>query len=270
MCTDPDGEFFFLIPLAAGLINLGIHSQEGHVGNFWQGLGYFAQGAIGGFFSQVPLGGPLAATLNIVSTSASILFGNTRNALRVFMGQYYFDENMGHGFLQALTRYSWEFPQTWAGYNYTQFRNTGGYVDRVDYLGGATFATDENNGTITPINLSGLIWGVTLGSFINISIPKEIDMSFRDYVFNDHQIYLHEYGHTIQSQILGPGYLIIGLFSLNSAAHSETIDGDPYRATTHKYYWTETWANRLAGLYFRRNYGYTWIEEDGYPFYDYH
>lgn len=35
--------------------------------------------------------------------------------------------------------------QTWGGYNTTQIRNLAGNVSRVDYLGGATFATNEQS-----------------------------------------------------------------------------------------------------------------------------
>jgi hypothetical protein len=56
----------------------------------------------------------------------------------------------------------------------------------------------------------------------------------------------HEYGHSIQSKILGPLYLlIIGLPSLLWAWL-----GDNYRKKNNKsYYWfyTEKWANKLGG-----------------------
>ncbi len=58
----------------------------------------------------------------------------------------------------------------------------------------------------------------------------------------------HEYGHTIQSKILGPLYLfVIGLPSLIWAGLF-----DKYREKHNKSYYdfyTESWANKLGGAY---------------------
>lgn len=181
--------------------------------------------------------------------------------LAEFRGRYYFDENIGHGFTQALTRYTTEIPQTWIGYNFTQIRNTCGYVDRVDYLGGTTFATNEEN------EEKGS-WGVTIGNSINISLYGKIKENFKEYITHK-QLYMHEYGHTIQSQLLGMSYLLfIGLPSLISAANSEDIPDDPYYASTHDYFFSETWANCIAARYFHKHYNYEW-DEIRYPFHDY-
>lgn len=103
--------------------------------------------------------------------------------------------------------------------------------------------------------------GFTIGNYVNMSIHGEITMPFRDWCLYGDQMYLHEYGHTIQSQIWGISYLlVVGLPSLISASKSKQIDGDPYGAYTHDYFYTETWANRLASWYFGGNYGYTWNE----------
>ena len=287
MRIDEDGEFGILAAILIGAaivgsINVGIHIEQGDVSNFWQGLGYFAQGALaGGIIGATWYGGiSLLASgsgwgyvftgikgLDLVSTGLSMI-QNPTNASRIFLGRYYFDENMLHGFSQAITRFTTESPQTWIGYNFTQFRNLSGYVDRVDYMGGATFASDEYNNTIGESNPYGESWGITIGNSINMSIPGQIDRDFRDYVLHS-QLYMHEYGHTIQSQIWGISYLlVVGLPSLISASKSKQIDGDPYGAYTHDYFYTETWANRLASWYFGGNYGYTW-NEYGYPLNNY-
>lgn len=73
---------------------------------------------------------------------------------------------------------------------------------------------------------------VTLGDCIFLS-PKATDTTIR-----------HEYGHTRQSLILGPLYLIIiGLPSIIWAACHKTIAPD------RNYYdfYTEHWANKLGG-----------------------
>ena len=204
-----------------------------------------------------------AKGIDLVTTGLSMI-QNPNNAFRIFLGRYYFDENMLHGFSQAFTRYSWEAIQTWVGYNATQIRNFAGNVSRVDYLGGATFATKEGNGL--PNNLS---WGVTIGNNINMSIPRRIEGDFSDYILNN-QLYMHKYGHTIQSQFLGVYYLlVIGLPSLISAANSKKIDGDPYGAYTHDYFYSEIWANRLSAWYYSKYYGYFWNEHH-FPLNNYH
>jgi hypothetical protein len=64
---------------------------------------------------------------------------------------------------------------------------------------------------------------------------------------------MHEYGHYIQSQMLGPLYTIP---AISSGLHTLINKG---RTMTYNYwggipvssdYWTETWANRLAAKYF--------------------
>lgn len=280
MCIDEDGEFGILAAILIGAaivgsINVGIHIEQGDVSNFWQGLGYFAQGAVAGAFIGVTwyggislfasgsLGGKaflFAKGVDAISTGLS-MFQNPTNATRIFLGRYYFDENMAHGFSQAFTRYTWEALQTWGGYNATQIRNLVGKVSRVDYLGGTTFATNEH---------SSHHRGFTIGNYVNMSIRGEINMPFRDWCLYGDQMYLHEYGHTIQSQLTGFAYLFaIGLPSLISCENSDPIGGDPYQASTHDYFYTETWANRIASWYFAKYYGYEWHEHNGYPFYDY-
>lgn len=77
---------------------------------------------------------------------------------------------------------------------------------------------------------------------------------------------MHEYGHTVQSQLLGLSYLLfVGLPSLVSAANSEDIPNDLYHASTHDYFYSETWANRIAARYF---YKHEW-NEINYPLHDY-
>lgn len=74
-----------------------------------------------------------------------------------------------------------------------------------------------------------------------ISLGKYIILSKRS---NNKKTRLHELGHTIQSKMLGPLYLIvIGLFSLIHAMGWTIEKGDYYK------YWTEAWANKLAKKY---------------------
>ena len=163
---------------------------------------------------------------------------------------------------ELVSRFTWQLPQTLLGWTFSQTKNILGFVDRVDYLGGATFLTNED-------------WkrtggqGVTIGNYINIDIHNKIDGDFTDYVIQN-QLFMHEYGHYIQSQHWGPLYLCpLALSSLNSALNNAKIPDDPYLATTHDYYWTEYNANRKAAHYFNLYYDVQWDEGKGYPFDDY-
>jgi len=147
--------------------------------------------------------------------------------------KYYLDAN--RNFLgqtwQGISRFSWELPQNTLGYNVSQIRNAFGKVDRVDYFGGATFSTRENQDGRR---------GVSLGNYINVSITGEITGNFEDRVIND-PLFMHEYGHTFDSQIFGPLYLPgIGI---PSAAGAQ---------------WTEIRANRHAARYFEKHFDVDW------------
>ena len=58
----------------------------------------------------------------------------------------------------------------------------------------------------------------------------------------------HEYGHVVQSRMLGPLYLVvIGIPSIiHAAVHKKVCKGKPYN-----HFYTENWADRLGGKYFK-------------------
>lgn len=72
-----------------------------------------------------------------------------------------------------------------------------------------------------------------------------------EYIFTNARVSLaairHEYGHIVQSRILGPLYLlVIGLPSiLHAAVHNSVCKGKPYN-----HFYTERWADRLSAKYF--------------------
>jgi hypothetical protein len=169
---------------------------------------------------------------------------------KLFLGNFYLDENSwAGGIWQGFTRHTWEMLNTFGGQGYTQLRNTFGNVSRVDYLGGATWATREK---------AGYRDGVSLGNFININIDDEITGSFDERVISD-PLFMHEYGHTIDSRLFGLSYLFaIGIPSAISAGKSDWIAGDPYGRSTHDVYWTELRANRRAANYFKRHFDIEW------------
>lgn len=117
-------------------------------------------------------------------------------------------------------------------------------VDDVQYFRGATYVINE----YAPKNK-----GITLGNYINIndesSKPANSSGKFNP-LLDD--LYLHEYGHYLQSQEYGWGYLFsVGLPSLRSAKRSEPIDGHA-PLTTHKIKWYERYANEKASNYFSK------------------
>ncbi len=263
--TDPTGDFFWLpIIIGAALYataNTVIHYNNGDIHDIWDALGYFAQGAVtgavagatwsigiagvasGSLAAQIGGGAILAGKgINAISTIASAA-SDVENAGKILMGRAYTDKNLDGDFLspiiQGVSRYTWEGFQTWVGYNYTQFRNTAGKVDRVDYLGGATFATNEKAGKNN---------GVTMGNYININIKDKVEGDFTSYALTAHEgLYMHEYGHTVQGQHYGPFFLpYIGIQSLLSA---NKHDGK------HKSQWYEREASAYARKYFSEYYG---------------
>jgi hypothetical protein len=100
--------------------------------------------------------------------------------------------------------------------------------------------------------------GITLGNYVNINLSgREITGDFTDYVTQVEPMYMHEYGHYIDSQRFGPTYLFaIGLPSLFSAAGSERIDTPPF--STHDLFWAEKRANRNAKKYFGKYHDVDW------------
>ena len=75
---------------------------------------------------------------------------------------------------------------------------------------------------------------VTLGCYVFVGLNSEYRKTVK-----------HELGHTIQSKILGPLYLIvIGIPSIIWAAtHRAIAPNKPY-----DWFYTEAWANKLGGV----------------------
>lgn len=265
--VDPDGEFVWLVPLIAGAvfggINLGIQASNGNIDNFGDGITAFGAGFVAGaaistgvmYGLGVPILGTVIKGAGIaygVSAGAGTILGvgegiatgdwsGLENTGKILAGNFYLDEDrefFGQVW-QGISRFSWELPQTTIGHGYTQLKNSAGLVDRVDYFGGATFATSENRNVNQAITE-----GISLGNFINVNIEDEIEGDFKDRVLND-GVYMHEYGHTFDSQIMGSFYVpIMAMFSTSAGR-----DG-----------WTEVRANNHAARYFGNRFGIDWAD----------
>lgn len=146
---------------------------------------------------------------------------------------------------QLFSRFTWELPQTLVGWLYTMMRALAGQVDRVDTLGGITFATKKN---------WSYCMGVSLGTYVDLWAGPWMHGEGVAFILGN-QICQHEFGHTADSQRFGWLYLpFIGLPSLLSAISK----GD------HNVFWTEIRANRHAKYYFGKYYSIAW-NESGYP-----
>lgn len=155
------------------------------------------------------------------------------NSARITEGLFKTDPNksfLERAGLLALRFSPWEIGQTMAGYYAGQGYNTFWKVN-VSYYGGATLVNRDD--------LSGEKWGFTLGPFINSKNMKADPYS--DPMFR------HEYGHTLQSHLVGPLYLpCVALPSLIGQGL------DDLGLNIHKYEWYETQANRMAYDYFNK------------------
>lgn len=116
----------------------------------------------------------------------------------------------------------WQLPQIIAAcLYYVYITKSEGIVDTCYIQGAIVFIKKKSCGS------------VTLGPYIFLS-PRATDTTVR-----------HEWGHTRQSLILGPLYLIvIGIPSIIWAATHRTIaPNKPY-----DWFYTEVWANKLGGV----------------------
>ena len=121
-----------------------------------------------------------------------------------------------------ILKFLWQLPQILVAFIYYQYlRYRDGILDTCTYQGAVVFIKRKPSGS------------VTLGDHIFLS-PIATDNTIK-----------HEWGHTRQSLMLGPLYLIIiGLPSILWAATHKVI------APNKSYYWlyTEAWANKLGGV----------------------
>jgi RHS repeat-associated protein len=177
------------------------------------------------------------------------------NSIRMLGGLFQTDPNRSAGARawQLISRFSWEFFQTAGGYGYVHYQNAVGNVDAVEYAGGATFAINEN---ATDNSYS-------MGTFIYIetsNMNHYVNGQFAPY---NSPLFMHEYGHYIESQKFGPGAIYLGVCSYLDLIKSKPIAGT--NLTTHKVFWTEKRANRNAAEYFGKYYNVDWSKYTNYP-----
>ena len=119
-----------------------------------------------------------------------------------------------------ILKFFWQLPQTIVALIYFLYlRYKDEILDTCTFQGAVVFIKKESYGS------------VTLGNYIFLS-PRATDTTIR-----------HEWGHTRQSLLLGPLYLIvIGIPSIIWAAtHRAIAPNKPY-----DWFYTEAWANKLG------------------------
>lgn len=197
-------------------------------------------GAVSGFWKGVFRGKNIFKSTwdgfrNAVKTDVGLFKGNSR---------------------QIFSRFSKELPQTIIGNYYSHYRNIKWTVDKVRYFDGATYLINESSAKRD---------GITLGSYININIRDKYDKNRYEpngkfTPIND-PLFMHEYGHYLQSQQMGLKYLFkVGIPSIKSAKNSEVIEEyngqkvkNSDKLTTHDIFGIEMDANRRAAAYFGVN-----------------
>ena len=116
-----------------------------------------------------------------------------------------------------ILRWLWQLPQNILGY----------YLYK--YYKGYEICTKETCGEYIKCKLSSDIsGGVTLGDYIILSNVRHLQ---------------HELGHTKQSRILGPLYLLV--IGIPSAIHAILHD-KLCKNKDYYHFYTETWANKLT------------------------
>ena len=121
-----------------------------------------------------------------------------------------------------ILKYIWQLPQTIAAYIYfTYLSNKGEILDTCTYQDAIVFIKRTSCRSFT------------LGNHTFLS-PRATDSTVK-----------HEYGHTRQSLMLGPLYLlVIGIPSIIWAAtHKKVAPSKPYN-----WFYTEASADRLGGV----------------------
>ncbi len=80
---------------------------------------------------------------------------------------------------------------------------------------------------------------LSLGMFVFLSVRTDEETARR--------LLVHEYGHTVQSLLLGPAYLlVIGLPSLTWALAPALVRRRAEKGIPYSAFFTEGWANRLG------------------------
>lgn len=148
----------------------------------------------------------------------------TINAWRIDVGMF------RGNFMQIVNKWTWGFSLSFYGNRLAHGLNMIGRVRNVTDLDGML--------ALDGVTINGAAFTIGHYSFG----PKGYEATWQDHAF------VHEYGHYMQGQLLGPLYMnLVSIPSLLSQKH--IIPGN------HYYRWYEIDASRRAAQYFDRKYG---------------
>ena len=152
-------------------------------------------------------------------------WSQTVNAWRIDIGM--FRGNIG----QIINKWTWNVIQSFVGNIVAHGLNVAGSIDDVSYMDGMLALGGPTRDKNSAFTIGHYSFG-----------PKGYRATWKDHLF------VHEYGHYLQSQDIGPFYLsVVAIPSLISASG---ITG-----TNHNYHWYEVDASRRGAEYFDKHYG---------------
>ncbi|OJX83229.1 MAG: hypothetical protein BGP01_06960 [Paludibacter sp. 47-17] len=165
----------------------------------------------------------------------------TKLGWEIDKGLFHTDPNKSTGgrIWEFVSRLTWQLPQTLVGDLFVSGANAFGAVNDVTH-----------NYGMTAVDMGLDNSAVTIGYYT--AGPKGYKADWQDHLF------VHEYGHYIQSQQHGPAYLLtVGIPSLQSAILQTSNPNSP----RHDDRWFEADASYKAAAYFDKHYG---SKKEGY------
>ena len=159
----------------------------------------------------------------------------TKNGWEIDKSIFHTDPNktIGGRVWEVVSRFTWQLPQTIIGDLFVSVANAFGYVNYISHGYG-----------VTAVDMGLKKGAVTIGYFT--AGPEGYKANWRDHLF------VHEYGHYVQSQQHGPLYLLtVGIPSLQSAILQTNNPDSP----SHDIRWFEADASYKGAEYFDSNYG---------------
>ncbi|MBQ9465790.1 MAG: hypothetical protein IJU62_02300 [Muribaculaceae bacterium] len=176
------------------------------------------------------------------------------NEFKIEIGLFKVDWSNGFwsGLGDLVSRFTFELPQTALGLVYSIGKNALSDVDKIEYYYGATYVIDLDASKRD---------GITLGNFININTSSYgKSQNNRDVYMNGFfdptmdQLFMHEYGHYLQSKSYGPLYLIaFGVPSIFSSIINKN---------EHTHFYIEKDASTRAAAFFGAKYGVIWDNKE--------
>ena len=135
------------------------------------------------------------------------------------------------GLLHMLHKKTWGAFNSIVGNSIAHGLNYVGKVDNVTHMDGMLAISGITGFSDMAFTIGHLSFG-----------PNNYTADWRDHLF------VHEYGHYMQSWVMGPAYVnIVGIPSLLSAAGASTIP--------HEFRWFETSASRLGARHMDKKHG---------------